>query len=69
LTSFSTRKVEMMAFAVCTRLVVGLAEPGKEGLLLGLLLGRIIAKLDLLEVLISDCLWSVESVGTNGGSA
>jgi hypothetical protein len=61
--------MEMMAFTVCTWLVVGLAEPGKEGLLLGLLLGSIIAKLDLLEVLVSDSLGSVESVGTNGRSA
>jgi hypothetical protein len=60
--------MKMMSLAVCTWLVIRVTEPGEERLLLGLLLGSIIAKLDIFEVLVSDGLGSVESVGTNGRS-
>ena len=71
LTSFPAWKMEVMGLAigVWIWLIIGFAEPGEEALLLRLLLGSVFSKLDVLKILIFDCLWSVESVGVEGGPA
>lgn len=58
-----------LAIGVWVWLVVGFAKSGEEAFLLWLLFDGVFAKLDILKVLIFDCLWSVESVGVEGRPA